>query len=246
MATMPAVAPEPQVAVNHFGRIIRVIVSPRKTFEDISRRPSWIAPMLLMVIIGTFVAGMLNQKLNWSSYIRQKAEQNSRFAQLSEEQKETAISKQAKYAPTFSYAIGGVGSILAVLCFSLIYWGVFNLFCGAGLNFERSFGIASHGYLPSVLAAILVLITLPFKAYGEVDPEHMLVSNLGAFLSADSPKWLQTLGTSLDLFWIWTLVLFAIGYSAANPKKVKTSTAFGIVFGLWAVWVLAKVAWAAI
>lgn len=246
MATMPAVAPEPQVPINHFGRIIGVFVSPRKTFAEIARRPSWIAPLLLMAVIGIFVAGLMNQKMNWGSFIRQKAEQNSRFAQLSDEQKDRALGTQVKYAPVFSYAIGGLGSVLAVLCFALIYWGAFNLFCGAGLNFERSFGIASHGYLPSVLAGILILSTLPFKAYGELDPEHMLASNPGAFLGSDSPKWLQTLGMSLDIFWIWILVLFAIGYSAANPKKIKTSTAFGIVFGLWLVWVLGKVAWAAI
>ncbi len=246
MATMPAVAPEAQDPINHFGRIAGVFVSPRKTFESIARRPSWIAPVLLMTIIGLFVAGLLNQRMNWGSYIRQKAEQNARFAQLSEEQKDRALGTRAKYAPMLSYGIGGLGSLLAVLVLALIYLGVFNLFCGAGLRFATSFGIAAHGYLPSVLAGILVLITLPLKAYGEVDPEHILASNLGAFLGSDNPKWLQTLGTSLDIFWIWILALFAIGYSAANPKKIKTATAFGVVFGLWAVWVLCKVAWAAI
>lgn len=244
--TTPAVAPEPQPPINHFGRIIGALFGPRKTFEDIVRRPSWIVPVLLMSVIGLGVAAMLNQRVNWGTFIRQKAEQNSRFAQLSEEQKDRALGTQVKLAPVFSYCFGGLGTILAVLIFSAVYLGVFNLFCGAGLNYKTSMGITSHAYLPSAVASILVLITLPLKAYGDVDPEHLLASNLGAFLGADSPKWLQTLGTSIDIFWIWILILFAIGYSAANPKKIKPGTAFGIVFGLWAVWVLAKVAWAAI
>jgi hypothetical protein len=244
--TTPAGAPEPQAPINHFGRIIGALLNPRKTFEDIARRPSWIAPVLLMSIIGLGVAAMMNQRVNWGTFIRQKAEQNARFAQLSEEQKDRALGTQVKYAPVFSYCIGGLGTMIAVLIFALIYLGAFNLFAGAGLNYKASLGITSHAYLPSAIAGILVLITLPLKAYGDVDPEHMLASNLGAFLGSDSPKWLQTLGTSIDIFWIGILVLFAIGYSAANPKKIKTSTAFGIVFGLWAVWVLAKVGWAAI
>ncbi|HXN23672.1 MAG TPA: YIP1 family protein [Candidatus Dormibacteraeota bacterium] len=246
MATTTAVAPEAQRPINHFGRIIGALFAPRKTFEDIARQPSWIAPVLLMSIIGVGVAAMLNQRVNWGTFIRQKAEQNSRFAQLSEEQKDRALGVQIKYAPVFSYCIGGLGTILAVLVFALIYCGAFNLFSGAGLNYKTSLGISAHAYLPSAIAAILMLIILPLKGYGDVDPEHLVATNLGAFLGSDSPKWRQSLGTSLDIFWIWVLVLFAIGYSAANPRKIKTGTAFGIVFGLWAVWVLAKVSWAAI
>jgi len=33
------------------------------------------------------------------------------------------------------------------------------------------------------------------------------------------PKWLDTLGQSIELFWIWTLILIAIGFASANPKK---------------------------
>jgi hypothetical protein len=42
------------------------------------------------------------------------------------------------------------------------------------------------------------------------------------------------------------MVLAAIGFSAANPKKIKPAMAYSVVFGLWGVWVLAKVAWAAL
>jgi hypothetical protein len=246
MATMPATAPEPQERVNHLGRIIGVFVSPRKTFEDIARRPSWIAPVLLMTIIGTFAGVLINQKTNWSSFMRQKNEQSTRLAEMPEEKKEQVLRTQVKFAAVITYVMGALGSALFVLIFTVIFWGAFNLFCGAGLNFGTSFGIMSHAYLPSAFAGVLMLITLPLKAQGDVDPEHLLASNVGAFLGSDSPKWLQTLGSSLDIFWIWILVLIAIGFSAANPKKIKTSTAFGIVFGLWIVWVLCKVGWAAI
>lgn len=248
MVTTTAVAPEsqPQPPVNHFGRIIGALLSPGRTFAEIARRPTWIAPVILMSVIGLGVAAMMNQRVNWGSFIRQKAEQNARFAQLSEEQKDRALGTQVKFASVFTYCFGALGTFVLVLIFAAIYLGAFNLFAGAGLNYKTSLGITSHAYLPTAIAGILVLITLPLKAYGDVDPEHMLASNIGAFLGSDSPKWLQTLGTSIDVFWIWTLVLVAIGYSAANPKKIKTSTAFGVVFGLWAVWVLARVAWAAI
>jgi hypothetical protein len=90
----------------------------------------------------------------------------------------------------------------------------------------------------------LAIIILVIKPRGDVDPEHFLASSLGAFLPDDAPKWLEALGQSLELFWIWTMTLVAIGFSAANRKKIKPAGAFLTVFGLWGVWVLGKVAWA--
>ena len=100
--------------------------------------------------------------------------------------------------------------------------------------------------MPTAIANILALIILPLKSYGDIDPENIVATSLKAYLPDSAPKPLAALGSSLELFWIWFLVLAAIGFAAANPKKIKPGAGFGIVFGLWAVWVLAKVAWAAL
>jgi hypothetical protein len=246
MATTTMPAPEAQAPINHFGRIIGVFFSPTQTFASIAQRPSWLAPLLLMVILGTCVGALMNTKMNWGEYIRHKAEENTRFSQLSEEQKDQALGGQIKFWSTFSYGVGVVAVPISALIFSLIYWGAFNLFRGAGLRYGQAFGITTHAFLPTVVSSILALIILPLKTYGDVDPENVVATSLRAYLPDGAPKALVALGGSLELFWIWFLVLVAIGFAAANPKKIKPGASFGIVFGLWAVWVLAKVAWASI
>jgi hypothetical protein len=199
-----------------------------------------------MAILGTAVGALLNTKMNWGDYIRHKAEESPRFAQLSEGQKEQALGPQVKFWSTFSYATGAVIVPISVLCFTLIYWGAFNLFCGAGIRFKTAFGLTAHAFLPKTIQSILAMIILPMKSFGDVDPENIVAANVKAFLSEGAPKWLGSLGSSLDVFWIWCMALAAIGFSAANPKKIKPATAYSVVFGLWGVWVLAKVAWAAL
>jgi hypothetical protein len=246
MATTSLPAPEAQAPVSHFGRLIGVFFSPKQTFASIAERPSWLAPLALMVILGIGVGAMLNAKMNWAEYIRHKAEESSRFSQLSEEQKDRALAGQIKFWSNFSYGVAVVAVPVSALLFSLIYWGAFNLFRGAGLRYGQAFGITSHAFLPTAIANILALIILPLKSYGDVDPENIVATSLRAYLPDGAPKPLVALGGSLELFWIWFLVLVAIGFAAANPKKIKPAASFGIVFGLWAVWVLAKVAWALI
>jgi hypothetical protein len=192
------------------------------------------------------VGTLLNTKMNWGEYIRHKAQENARFEQLSEEQKDQALAGQVKFWSNFSYGVGIVAVPLSTLIFALIYFGAFNLFRGAGLRFGQAFAITTHAFLPTAISSILALIILPLKTYGDVDPENVVATSLKAYLPESAPKPLLALGGSLELFFIWCLVLVAIGFSAANPKKVKPEASFGIVFGLWAVWVLAKVAWAAL
>jgi hypothetical protein len=241
MATQAA-----QTWMNPIVRLAGVLFSPQQTFASIAERPSWLAPLLLMAILGTAVGVLLNTKMNWAEYIRHKADENTRFSQLSEEQKEQALAPQIKFWSFFSYGIGAVGVPISALLFASLYGGAFNLFRGAGLRFARALGITAHAFLPTAIHSILALIILPLKSYGDVDPENVVATSLKAFLGDDVPKPLAALGNSLELFWIWFLVLAAIGFAAANPKKITPGTSFAIVFGLWGIWVLAKVAWAAV
>jgi hypothetical protein len=55
---------------------------------------------------------------------------------------------------------------------------------------------------------------------------------------------LHSLAQSIDVFSIWSLVLFVIGYSAA--AKISRKAAAGVIVTLWAVYVLAKSALAGV
>jgi Yip1 domain len=246
MATTSVSAPEAQPRVNPFGRIIGVFTSPKQTFASIAERPSWVAPLLLMVVLATAVGTLLNTKMNWGDYIRHKAEENARFSQMSEDQKDQALAGQVKFWTNFSYVVGVVAVPMSTLIFALIYFGAFNLFRGAEIRYRQAFAITAHAFLPTAISSILALIILPLKTYGDVDPENVVATSLKAYLPDRAPKPLLAVGSSLELFFVWCLILVAIGFSAANSKKIKPGASFGIVFGLWAVWVLAKVAWAAI
>jgi hypothetical protein len=117
---------------------------------------------------------------------------------------------------------------------------------GGGLKFGVPFAIVNYAQVPAMLGAILAIVVLALKPYGQVDPQALTATNLAAFLPGDSAPWLTSLGASIDLFWIWCMILLAIGFSKANPRKISKGTAAAIVFGLWLLWVLVKVGWAAL
>src|ERR1700730_2097418 len=240
----PATPPPPEPETGALGRITGVIVSPTRTFEDIARRPTWVVPLLTLCVLSIIVSGLIAQKTDWRSFFEHQNSKNSRFDQMPQEQKDSMLENQVKYAPKFAFAFGVIFTPIFVLLITLVYWGAFNLFNGAALTFTTAFGVVSHAFVPLIISSLLAIIILLIKPHGDVDPEHFLASNLAAFLPDNAPKWLEALGQSVELFWIWTMALVATGFSAANRKKIKPAGAFLTVFGLWAVWVLGKVAWA--
>jgi len=238
---MEKASPAPESAgISPIGRMAGALFNPKETFTDIVRKPSWIAPMALFIVLGLGFSWMMNQRVDWPNFIRQQAEKNKRFQDLPEEQKQRALGPQIKFAPMFAYAIGAVGSPILITILGLFWMLVMNAAGGAGVNFKQSFGIAAHACMPTAIFSVLGLITMSLKKFGDVDPEHLLASNLGAFLADDAPRWLASLGQSFEVFWIWVLILLAVGYSAANPKKLSVGKAAGIIIGVWLVWVFAK------
>jgi len=236
--------PESQPETGALGRMTGVIVSPTRTFTEIARRPTWVVPFITLCVLSIIVSGLLAQKTDWRSFFERQDSKNARFDQMPQDQKDRMVENQVKYAPKFAFAFGIVGTGIFVLFVTLMYWGAFNLFNGAALNFKTAFSLVSHAFVPLIISSLLAIIVLLVKPRGDVDPEHFLASSVGAFLPDDAAKWLGALGQSLEVFWIWTLALVALGFSAASPKKIKPAGAFLTVYGIWAVWVLCKVAWA--
>ena len=92
MATepMPTPAPvvEPQAQISPFGRIMGMFFSPKPTFEDIVRKPTWLLPMAIIVIFALIGVVSLNAHFDWKSYVLQQIEKSPQAASMSAEQKQ--------------------------------------------------------------------------------------------------------------------------------------------------------------
>jgi hypothetical protein len=246
MATtsMPAPDAQAQPAIGPFARIVGVFFSPKPTFEDIVRKPSWVLPLVLLTLFSIGVSFAINQRINWREFISQQIEKSPQAASMSAEQKEQRIEGGAKFSPPLTYAIGLLGPIILLLVVALTMWGAYHLLGGANTDFGTSFAITAHAFMTELLRSILFILVLYLKPYGTADLENPVATNLAAVLPDDSAKWLVALLKSIDVFTFWTLILLAIGFAATNAKKLKGSKAFTIAFSVWAAYVVCRVGWA--
>ena len=237
MSTAVPVIPNPDATppLNEGQRIINTFIAPRKTFADIRRSAMWLAPWLLMAVIGIGYSTTVGKKIGWEQVSQNNtrmapASQTARLEALPPEQRVVAERRQVTITKGIAYGFS-VLSLIWLVMVALVLWGTFNFGAGAEMRFGQALAILVYASLPGILKTILAVIIL----FVGIDAENFLIqnpvgTNLGYYLSfTDTPRFLYSLASSFDLFLIWTLILTAIGFSVVG--KVKQGTAMAIVFG---------------
>jgi hypothetical protein len=109
----------------------------------------------------------------------------------------------------------------------------------------RLIGAVAYGLAPAAVGALIGAIIVLIRTPDVTSFEDLVPANLTLLLNLKqvNPA-LASLGTSLGLFSIWSAVLTVIGVAKALGRTI--GEAAGIVLVPWIVWILVKVAFAAI
>ena len=222
------------------ARLAGVFFSPGKAFADIARRPRWWIPVILSAILSTIYLNAFTQLVGWESVIRPAIERNPNTQNMPAQQREQLIRTTAGL-----YKYLGYGSILislfSVFIIAVILMFLFDTMMSAGVGLKRMMAIVAYAFLPMMIYTALSMVVLYLKDPDEFNLQNPLMFNVGAYLSTDAPAALRSLGSSIDLFSLWVVVLLAIGISAA-AHKISFGKALAGVALPWALYVCLKVA----
>lgn len=237
--------PEDQPAKSFLSRLFGVFISPGETFEDIARRPGFIAPIVTMVVASCVLVDTMYWKVGIETITRLSLERSAFTSRLTPEQIQQAISDSAGHFQR-ALILGDVMIIVATVLALLIVAGlgmmIVNAILGGTVKFKTLFSVASYAYLPSLLGVILGLPTILFGGTDNLDPQNPMPVNLAFFLDyKEVPKALFALAGSVDIVAVWIVVLLGIGMSRATGGKVKALPITLCFVGAWAIWIIGKV-----
>jgi len=228
-------------------RFLGVFISPGPTFEDIARRPGFIAPLIVAIVSGLVILETMIFKIGMGRMIRQSLEQSGQAAKMSADQLEGAVRMGATIGTVFAHVGVVVFGPAMLLILAALGLGILVLIYGAPSNFKAVFSATCYANLVGVLGVLMGVALILFG-----DPEHFnaqnpIPSNVGFFLNPlETSKPLYSLAGSADILWIWTMVLMAMGWSRVSGGKAKTLPVFLALAGIWLIWVLGKMGFAAI
>ncbi len=225
--------------LNEFQRLGGVLIDPKRTFADIAARPRWWAPLVLVSVLAVTFTYCFSQRVGWETFMRQEMEKNSRFQQLTTEQKERIIDQQVGLGGNLRYIITLVTVPLMALLMAGVLTLVFKVFLGGNFTFKQVFAVTSYSLLTGAISSSLALLVLYLKPPEEFNLRNPLAFNVGAYLPGDTPAWLMSVATSVDLFAIWTMLLLATGISVVD-QKLAWGKCFAWILICWLVFVLGR------
>lgn len=224
-----------------FGRLAGVLVAPGETFRSIAERPTWVAPMIIMVLLGLGLQWTIRQRTDVERAVR---EQTEAFGiELTQEQIDAQV-EASKNPTTQALGMAAVALVSVVLFFvaALLLWMGFRMF-GSEIGYIAALATLLYGLVPLSLVAPLLNIPLILGretlSTEEMTAGGVLMSHLGFLAGEDTGMAARGLLQSLDFFSVWSIVLLVIGYRAT--ARVSTATAAGIVLVVWLFGVALKV-----
>ena len=237
-----AVAPPPPSAgMSEISRITGVFFEPGKTFEDVAQRPTFIVPLLLVIVCSLVYMTLFSQHVGWERMIRHQMETNKQAQTQTPEQREQGVQMGAKFAPIVGYAASIVGVPLAYLISAAVLLAMVKIM-GAPTRFSQVFAVMSYSGVTGIVFMVLAVAVMFLKNPDDFDLQNPLAFNLGALLDPNSgSKFVYTLATSIDLFAIWKIILIAIGLKATG-RSLSFAGALMAVLIPWAIWILAAAA----
>ncbi len=226
------------------ARLVNTFVAPSKTFGDLRRNASWWGPFIVMAVFSVVFIYLVGQKVGFYQVVENQnqlsAKATQRMESMSPAKRENTIHLQATITRGIAY---GFPALILIwdLIVALVLFGTFRVAGASDLTFKASFAVVLYAGLPQVIRTLLSIVSL----FAGIDPasfslQNPVATNPGYFLDPRNSHFLYSLGSSLDIFMIWTLILTAIGMSCVS--KLKRSTAFVGVFGWFILLIFASAA----
>ncbi len=258
MSTLPTPAaslPEPgQQPLSEPARIVNTFIAPRKTFEDVRRKPSWFAPWLVTSVFSLIVAVVAVQKLDMVQLVRQGIEHSPmaqrRLEQATPEQRERGIALQATLTKV-SFYVFPVLLLIGGLIVGGFLMGVFNFGFGTEISFRQALAVTFYGLLPGIISSVLLIISLLVSS----DPNSIdfasgnpVATSPAFFMDWSGNKFLYSIASAVDVIRIWQIVLLGLGFaivSSSSRRKLAPSTAIATIFMIYAVLTIGRAAVAA-
>lgn len=224
-----------------------IFLEPSRTFEALRARPRFLAAAVIIVVLTILVSFLVFSKIDYAAFMREQITKGPRGDQMTPEQIDTAVGFwTGPIGKVFIYVFPVIGTALYIAAGGGLYL-LGSMLMGGVMRYKQAVSVWTYSsFAPAVLgsvAGVVVALLTPAEDINPSQPGGMVRANLGVILPHGSSPALAALLSSFDIFTLYGLFLAALGLRKVG--KMSKGSAWTVAVGLWLVFVLLKVGWAA-
>ena len=216
--------------LSFISKLVLIFTNPSKVFESLALYPSWIGPTLVILFV-SLISGFLMRDLG----IQAQKEKIIQSEKIPEERKEMILERIEQGTGSPLQMIMMFGSIaifvfasIAVVAGLYLFSG--NTLLGGSATYKSMLAVYAWGFLVSVPEAIIKIPLALAK-----NSIHVYTSLAIFFDTSESETTLFKIANAVDIFAIWRIALWAIGFSIVYKF---TSGKSYVVIGTWyVIWI---------
>ena len=212
--------------------LVGIIDRPTSSLRSVAERAgatTWLVPLVILIVC--YVPAVVVQAPYNADLARQQAQRQ--LEQMpAEQQRQAAAQIETFTAATFLIATGlGTGVIMVLIGLAaqalVLYLG--TLVTGGEVTYGLLFRISVWSRLPYALSH-LALAAFTLVAGRAVHYPGLAALVASGNVMQDSRQPLVTLLSGIDLFWLWHLLLVAVGVSAARRSRNGAAVGLTLVY----------------
>lgn len=229
---------EPAESRDFLWRVQALFFEPSNAFADIARRPTFLAAMLLCIVLSVVTTALIFSQIDMAEVLRQQIAQSPAAENMTREQIDNQV-EQILASPFFS-VMQWVGAVLGSPISMLVIAGILLLMVylvGGETTYRKLLAVTAHAYIPYtiVYGGLAVLVFYLAQDPSAIDIQNPVYANLGPLVDAKESPVLYRLLSGVDLLNLWVIYLLATGIAAVTPrfKKSKALVAVVIPYALY-------------
>ncbi len=223
---------EPVEELSAMQRIVGIFTQPQRVFQYLRAKPEFWTPIIITIIFSVVTSFLVYDIAINESIAALEQREN-----IPDDQRDMIMdSIEARRTGAWRYisifVFPTIGTFVIFALVALAYWFIGNVILGGKARFKQVFSAFAYSYL--IVAIVGTIVKLPLM----LSKETLKVNtSLAVFMSEDvAQSALYRFLDSFDIFTIWLLIVFAVGFAVIYRfSQVK---AFMGVFVSWLLYAL--------
>lgn len=224
------------------SHLINIFLEPGKVFAELKEKPTFIMPLLLVLVATMAMSFMYFMKVDSSWFIDHMLMAGGKEMSSAELAQAKSIMPGAKMMGYITLVSTPIVMAI-VVCISALYYLLAGKVTGSAIGFKQALSLVSWSSMPMVLGAIVGLVGVIMMS-PQTGLESLMLTHLDPLvvqLPVDSP-W-KRFATSFDFLSFWNIFLVALGWKTWGKTSWLEAISVAsipsvLIYGGMALWAL--------
>ena len=214
------------------SRLVGVLLTPRRTFGDIVRRPKWLGALIVVTLTMTGASGWLvSTEVGQQALLERQVSAMESFGVTVSDEMYEQLARGLGNAAYFTAGSVLVFIPIVTLTIAGVVWTVCYVLLGSRASFRSMYAVVTH---VGVVNMLQQLFTVPLNYTRGVMSNPTTAAAF--FPGLETGTFAQRLLSLIDLFIVWQLLLLAIGVAVLYRRRTgPIATTFYTLYALIAV-----------